>query len=319
MATSWHPHPTMSQGEQGGLGCFAKFCIFVLIVVVLGVGSVVGGWYYLIHKYTADHADKIEVKQATDAEYQKVIEKAAFFAIAVSNNSPARLELSADDINTAIAMNPNLADAKGRCHFEIKNSELYTKASIPLDKIPGGSGRYLNGTFGLKIFISHGLLFASATSIEVNGSPINGKFMESFKNQNLAEKINQNPNISPILEKIQNLAVADDKLVIETKGWDPKMASTQPTSYPATNPSASTRNVNSSGGPQKIEILTEGNDVPPPASTTAPTQTSQPAAAPESGSSTTPLKPQQLPTGAPTNSTSNTPGIVIEGYDPPPE
>ncbi len=223
----------MSSGEKQGMGCFAKGCIVLLVLGLIVAGVLGWGAYVAVQKvkeFTATSPALVPIQQATEEQFQEVQGRWQAFAAAVQSNMPGQLVLTADDINTLVAMSPDL---KGKFHIRIENGQAFTQASIPLDNVPGFSGRYLNGVIGLKVGIENGAVSIVPQSIEVNGKPIPDQIMQALQNKDFADGFNQglrdDPNMAAVLQQIKSLRIENDKLIIQTSAASGEMMPTPTT------------------------------------------------------------------------------------------
>jgi hypothetical protein len=284
----------MGQTTKQGMGCFAKFCLIVLILALIGGAALGIGSYFVVQKikeYTSDKPSDIPIYAATSEQFQQVIQKIGLFAVAVSNNVPAQLQLNANEINTVISMAPGFEALKGKCRIQIASGKLSTEASISLDALPGFKGRYLNGIYSSDIGISNGKISLTGTTIEVKGAQVPKAFIESFQ-KGMVDKLNQDPRVTGPLSKVQLFRVDNDSVIVETVGWDPKMINpVVPASMPQTEIRASRSQTSSQSQGSTADVMTSSQSITPPPS------------------------PSRM-ANAPTNSSGNG-SIVIEGYDPP--
>ena len=118
-----------------GLGCFAKGCITLVIVVML-LGVLLGGvgWYVSrnVMAFVSPTPVPIRTFNATDAQYQDVIGRYTAFIEALNAGRAATLSLSADDLNTLIARDPGFKDVRGKLYFDIKDGNLVAETSFPI-------------------------------------------------------------------------------------------------------------------------------------------------------------------------------------------
>jgi len=210
--------------ERGGMGCFAKGCL-VLLVVLLVVGGLLGLGAYSVYKkawnYTADTAPSIPIQQATDQQIQEIQGRLQIFVQAVQSGAPAELRLSADDLNTLIGSS---ADLKGRFHVRIQDSRLFVRMGVPLNDVPGFSGRHLDCEVNPEISVNDGVFQISVKSMQVKGQPVPDEFVqhpqikEFFKG--FSEGFANDPNMAAILSRIKTLQVEGDRIVLHTTAYD---------------------------------------------------------------------------------------------------
>ena len=144
------------------MGCFAKGCITLLVLgLVIGGLTVVGGYMGVnyLKSFIATAPAQIPVKEITPEQYTAISSRVESFKQAVQNNVESRLELTADDINAAIATEDKWKELRGKCQIRIENGQVLAQVSFPLEKLdPKNSmfaGKYLNGTIGLEISINN--------------------------------------------------------------------------------------------------------------------------------------------------------------------
>ena len=157
-----------------GVGCFGRSClVFVALFAFLAVAFVGGGYWALRHlqkTYSASEpltfanitssepdievnevvpppAEPVEPALATEvpepAEPARNVQaRWRAFERAAKNHQKARIELTADNINTLIASDPEL---RGKAAVSIQNNVGRVQVSVPLGDIFMMNGRYLNG------------------------------------------------------------------------------------------------------------------------------------------------------------------------------
>jgi hypothetical protein len=278
----------MTDPEKKGMGCWAKGCL-ILIVLAVVLGAVAGGGFYFMYRkarsFTSDAPDKIQVYEGSEEAQQALQKRLNNFLEALQRNESTILELSEEDINLGIAKNPQWKELRGRCYIHLNNNLLSTQASIPLDQVPGFSGRYLNGVISLDLSIENGIVSLLPKNIEVNGKSVSEQFMTSIGpgfQQSFHQKLQEDPKIAQVLSKIKHLGIEKNKLIIQTTGTEPSNSLPPPV--------------------EPVPVPPPSNPPEPP-----PEQTQAPATNPEIPSPVAPVSKQ-------TNST-----MTIEGYEPPAE
>ena len=124
------------------------------------------------------------------------------------------LILTAADINALIADNEDL---RGKVFVRIEDGEIEGDVSFPLDGVPGLNGRYFNGSATMDVSMDDGHLFVRAKDAEVNGEPVPEQFMRGMRDENLAKKMNQDPEQRKFLRKFNDIRIDDDKLILEVR------------------------------------------------------------------------------------------------------
>ena len=94
-----------------GMGCFAKGCLtLVVIVVVLGIVLIGGGLFVVnrgINTFTTTAPVQIQMPPTTPAELQLAKAKLDSLRSAIRNRLETTVAFTADDINALLQMNPN--------------------------------------------------------------------------------------------------------------------------------------------------------------------------------------------------------------------
>ncbi|MFN2476942.1 MAG: hypothetical protein ABR526_11470 [Chthoniobacterales bacterium] len=171
-------NPPLQPAEPRGRGCFAKACLtFVGLFVLLAVAFIGGGFWAFRHlqntysttepltfgnvasdgavtpEASADDNDDVTSDaplppnaqpQGVDApqSVESVRSRWRAFEKGAKRNQPARVDLTADEINTLIAANRKL---RGKAFVTVANNSGRVKVSIPLDQVYMMKGRYFNG------------------------------------------------------------------------------------------------------------------------------------------------------------------------------
>ena len=160
-----------------GVGCFGKGCLVVALLLLFLVVAFVGGGFWALHhlrkSYSATEPLTFPNTTFVDAPVRAVVPEEApvlgatgsapvpdaddiaelslparevdarwrAFEKAANRHEPARVELSADEINTLISDGRRL---RGKAFVTIENNIARLRVSIPLDRMFLMHGRYLN-------------------------------------------------------------------------------------------------------------------------------------------------------------------------------
>src|SRR5690242_10735526 len=107
-SSSWIEPPP----HQRGLGCFAKGCLILVIFAILLCLSFVAGTYYasrfIRSEYFSGEHERLPISKASVDEEQAVRARWDAFEKAARAHEPARIELTADDLNALIASDSKL-------------------------------------------------------------------------------------------------------------------------------------------------------------------------------------------------------------------
>jgi hypothetical protein len=173
-SSSWIEPPP----AQRGLGCFAKGClILVVFFILLGLAFVAGTYYaakFVRSEYFSSEHERLPISKATVDEETAVRARWDAFVKAARAHEPARIELSADDINALIAADPNL---RGDAYVTIQNNIGRLHVSLPVGRSWWLRGRYINAQCTIESAESGKPEDARITSIVVNGQPVGVEFL----------------------------------------------------------------------------------------------------------------------------------------------
>lgn len=229
--SSWIEPPP----HRGGLGCFAKGCLILLVFGILLCLSFIAGTYYasrfLRTEYFSGAHERLPISQASVDDEQAVRARWNAFEKAARAHEPARIELSADDLNALIASDTKL---RGDAFVTIEGNTAHLKVSMPIGKSWWISGRYINASCSVQSGESGKPEDARITSIIVNGRPVGEEFLSwqygawSFKRyveQWTGERY------------LKTFEISDGKVILETNatGEDP-FSSPSPTPTPTSAP-----------------------------------------------------------------------------------
>ncbi len=192
--------------------------VIVLIALILfGIGY---SFYKKALEYTSTESVTIPIHEIDQERFKELSLRMAAFKKAYDSNQPASLELTADDINTFIAMSPDLKDAKGKVYVRIEEGLIHLDGSIPLDKIAGFRGRYVNGTAAFEVSVTDGKLRLIPQKLVLNGKTlpkdIEREMKKSFE-EGLQQELDQDPKTREVLQRIKSAAIDKNKLMIFTE------------------------------------------------------------------------------------------------------
>lgn len=172
-----------------GLGCFARGCLILVVFgVVLAIAcfagfywgferhsAVVYGIYWLAKTHSIAEAPapvpeftpSDEQIQAAQARWQDFEQKARA-------GQAAEIELTADDINSLIAVNRN---ARWKAFVSIERNRLQLQASVPLGELLGRPSWYFNGDIAIQLNGEESLEQLDLSQIVVNNQPVPKTFL----------------------------------------------------------------------------------------------------------------------------------------------
>jgi hypothetical protein len=201
---------------QKGMGCFAKGClILVAFFVLLGI-AFLGGTYLAVRYLRAEYFPTTREPLPTPGPSQQAQETVRArwdaFEHAARARQPARIELTADDINALIASEPTL---RGKAHVSIDENVGHLRVSIPLDDLRWLRGHYLNAECTVQSRARGDPADARITGIIVNGRPVGDDVLRwQYGSWSLRSYISDWSSDN-YLERFE---IGNGKVVLQTKG-----------------------------------------------------------------------------------------------------
>lgn len=205
--------------SKRGCGCFFWGClIVVLICLALAIAIGVSGYYWykgMIDQYTAEEPIAIEVVELAEEEQAALNARFEEFGEAVeAGEASGQIELTAQEINALISQNEDLA---GKAFVRIEDGQIGGDVSIPVDFLPGGSGRYFNATAEFDVSMQGGVLLVTLADATVNGSALPAEFIQGMQSQNLAKEVYEDPDAARALQQFESLEIVGDKVILKAR------------------------------------------------------------------------------------------------------
>jgi hypothetical protein len=189
-------------------------------MLILAVGGVVAFRYF--QRKVGEYADTkpmlIEKGDASPAKLNAVQKRIDAFKEGVANGNTAQeLALSAEEINTLLAAQPDLQHLADRVSAFIEGDQLKAKLSWPLDEF-GLKGRYFNGTGTLKVSASRGDLDLRIDDVQTqNRKPLPAPFLEELRKHDFADDLQRDAQTAAALRQVDSVEVKDGRVVIRSK------------------------------------------------------------------------------------------------------
>jgi hypothetical protein len=209
-SSSWIEPPP----QRHGIGCFAKGCLILAVFfILLGLSFVAGTYYaakFLRTEYFSTQHERLPISEATVEEEEAVRARWNSFEKAARAREPARIELTADNLNALIAGEPKL---HGDAYVTIEDNTAHLQVSFPVGRSWWLRGRYINVQCSVQSAPSGKPEDAQITSIVVNGRPVGEEFLSwqysswSFKRY-AAEWTTQT--------NLKTFEISDGKVILET-------------------------------------------------------------------------------------------------------
>lgn len=208
--------PQKSGSGNGCLwGCLIAVGVVIAICVCMGVGT-----YFMftstLNAYTSETPMELQTVEYDEQQMEQLNGRIKSFSDALeAGDIPEEdLILSAEEINALIADKEEL---RGRVFVQIEEGQVKGDISFPMNMIPGGKGRYLNGSGTFDVSMENGVLIVTADQMEVNGDPIPEAFMEGMRRENLAKEVYKKPENAKFIRKFESIEVQDDKIIMRVK------------------------------------------------------------------------------------------------------
>lgn len=212
----------MSNSQKRTLGCFAYGCITVVILAVVGIVAVSywakNAFDGLVDTYTDAAPLELPIVEIADADLGELKDRVDVFRKAVDENeSEARLELTADELNALILHDSQLEDLKGKVYLDIKDKQLVGEISLPLGEldVPFGEGRYLNGYGVFDVSLGRRGLKVFVKALEVNGNSLPEEFMGGLMGENLLKNAKFDDDTEAFLERLRTFEILEDRVLLE--------------------------------------------------------------------------------------------------------
>lgn len=214
--------------RKSGPGCFFYGCLTSIILLILvTVGGYIGvRWWFnqQVEKLTDARPMALPTVEYTQAEADDIRARVDAFSKAVEDNQPSEpLVLTGRELNLLIATVPDLVKIRDKVHLDIEGDRLKGAISLPVETIPfkwlqKHKGRYLNGAAELGASLSNGVFRVTLESLTVKGKPLPEQVMSGLRQQNLARDFYKSEEGLKMLEKLEGLTVAEDRLTIRARG-----------------------------------------------------------------------------------------------------
>ena len=226
----------MNDTREGGMGCFAKGCLSLLVVgalLIVGIGA--AGWYVYkraIGNFTAAGPVDLHIPAPSDAQFAAADATLNRLRDAIANGREATVEFTATDLNALVARHPDFTDLRGKCRFGIEDSVMTVEVSAPLDSsgLPQTRGRWFNGILRFSFVFEQGQFSFEPKSAEAAGHAVPRAFLSpsftSSFNQNFSRSFREavekkKGREAAFWKHIKSMMVQGDKLLVTTDASSP--------------------------------------------------------------------------------------------------
>ena len=204
-------------------GCCFYGCISGLVVMLIVVVAGLIGLHYakkMFNQFTDSQPLALPPVQMSQVEIDNLHERIDAFQKALHEHQPAEpLTLTSDEINALIATSPNLRGWKGKFYVTLEGEQVKGQLSVPLEEIGLRifKGRYLNASGTFHFSFHNGVLRFTAQQLAVKGKPVPELYMQSIRQQDLAQNVKNDPQTKADLDQFKEIEIKDSKLVLVPK------------------------------------------------------------------------------------------------------
>ena len=221
-------NPPPPAPKKKGLGCCGCGCLILALIVLLVFG-LFGGLCYVgysgVMKITEAAPAAVPTFDGGDDVYNRAQQKMQGFNHDVQNHLAATIHLTADELNTLIARNPDFANNKILVFVTFTDDQARVQSSFPTDLLPVGSlvkGRYLNAdyTFNLNFAPDTKTISLDLKDIKLGPTEISEEKLPSIQkiiDFSLNYSLQKNPAAKDFLDHTTAMEIKNSELVIETK------------------------------------------------------------------------------------------------------
>lgn len=193
-------------------GCLTSVIAAVVVAIVVWIGIV--KLKHLVNEYTSDKPADIPVVELPAQQMATLDARIQAFEQAMKEDRPARLVLTADEINAKLNSSKEFRQAGGRANVRIDGDQITAAVSIPLDMFKL-KGRYLNGTATIRVGLQAGRLLVFVDQVTASGKTPPDAFMKELRSKNFAEKAMEDPDTAAAVAKLKSITVQNGVIIVE--------------------------------------------------------------------------------------------------------
>lgn len=212
--------PPLPKSSSNVNGCLIG-CLVVAVVGVLGAGIFGFTVYKMVQTsitaYTEEAPRELPALELSDEEMTAANEKLAQFRSAVETGTgPREFSFNAEELNVMLRSSEPGQVFGDSVYLTIANGEIRGEVSFDIGKlIPILDGRYANGSATFTVYTAGGMLHVYMESFQVKGEEASQEFMDGMAAQNWAQEVSTDPEFKAWIEKIEEIRVEDDKLIVK--------------------------------------------------------------------------------------------------------
>jgi hypothetical protein len=202
--------------QRQRMGCFAKGCLILTVLFVVLLLAIIGGTIYGVRylrgSYFPATSIQLPPNTSTEREQQLAGEKWYSFEKAARANTPAHIEMTADELNALIASEPNL---RNKAYVTVNGNVGHLRVSIPLEDVTWLKGHYINGECVVQSSVSGNPAGARITSVVINGHPVSD---DALNLQYPPWSLRRYLSNWTEQKNLKTFEIRDGKVILETKG-----------------------------------------------------------------------------------------------------
>lgn len=212
----------LGKRKSSGCGCLGGGCILALVICGLLVAALVWGavsTYYGLKDMTATTAKPVPVYEATPEEYAAVNTKVKAFQEAYDAGIDATLSVSADEINTLIARDPDWSALRNHVFVTINGQRIAAQMSVPLSSIKAFEDRYYNGEVSMSFVTEKGNVRPEAVSVRSGNSEFPTWLVRLISSKEWLESMAppKENKASAVAGDLQAVEIKDEKITIKAR------------------------------------------------------------------------------------------------------
>ena len=211
--------------RRKGLGCFARGCLTFLVFAIVLAIACFAGMYWGLHRHSAlfygsywlaktrslaETPTPVPEFSAPEQQMQTIMERWQDFEQKTRAGQPAEIELSSDDVNGLIAS----SDLRGKVFASLEGNQLRLQTSLPIGKVLGRPGYYLNGDVIVEATGEQSLDDPHFGRITINGEQVPTDFLNwKYRSRQLRDYLADQRNAFDI----GTIEIRDGKLVLRSR------------------------------------------------------------------------------------------------------
>lgn len=202
---------------QRGMGCFSKGCLILTVFFIVLALAFIGGTFYAVRYLRSNYFPKTQVElpanRASEREQQLALANWKIFERKARAHMPARIEMTADELNALIASNPKLRD---KAYVTIEDNVARLRVSAPISSSRWLRGHYINGECTVQSASSGDPEDARITNVIVNGHVVEEAALTWRYPWSLRSFISHWTDEN----NLKTFDLREGKVILETKGGD---------------------------------------------------------------------------------------------------